>query len=394
MIWKARQHQQMKRTTRDNHHDDDRLTLRACVLSFKLDFIKWVNTQESLDALRRYPSTIEGLVRSGVRATLHDVDLPKLRALPAEVTDRPLASVEFTIDMRVPTKEAKLLSPDQHLDRLWKVQRMVFRRLAPWTSPHVANRIYSVQGSESTSLRRGHWHRPPKQLGVDDQGKPVLGIYEGVDPELARPRLTRNGKVVSNLLYFGHKVAAQWRSYGSPPAAGAQLRVYVKTSDNHVDLAREEWSVRVEAVVNREYLKVVKPGLQLVGDLCSVTSFRPWLKPLFQLCRPEYRPLDGRRERGTVHRGRLRQPEQVQRYAFRAAATRALRRWERGHCLLTSGTADLRWVSDPDLTERLMGAVSDFHRARRHHTTSQVLAAAKSPESLEISPPTSAAEVF
>lgn len=349
----------MKTTVTDHHSEADLALFKSFRGSCKLDFIQWHDDHASFEAMDGHQLGKSTMRRQGYRATLHDVTYRTLAALPQAVKGQPLVGLEICNDFRLSKSER--LSVTERLAELEKLQVMIFRRLAPLETKHVAGRIWVQTGHGKRRVSGRHLQQVPKEV-TDSSGVKSHRLREYRAPDRLEARLVQPGnQVQSSTVYYGNKVAPPWtpkqRETDEP---GAQVRLYIKTMDQGVDLDPKNWSVRIEAHVNAAYLQAIDLGVRTVGDLAALTSLRPIVKPLLQLCSP--RATEGAWRRRP---GRTRPLDRVILAAFRRPRDRALRDWDERVPVNLADVAGIAFRSDSRLTARMMGPVSDFHRSAR-----------------------------
>lgn len=306
----------MKKRIRDLREADDAALLKSARRRFGIDFISWETTPSG-----RVPK----MKVNGLSSTLHSVRPAALVNLPTAVLDSRALQAEFYLDFW----PKNLKSEDERNEFLQRVYDMVHRRLDPRQSRYVADRAFR------------------KSM--------ILSEHVPTDPEsrIAQP-LFRGPSIHACTVYFGHKLPPAYLEVRSPFDPWAQLKVYLKVSDNGKDLPRSEWRVRLEVTLNSAALQEVM-GVSTVRDLIFA-DYRALAREYFRFARPEPAPLLPKRPRKRAPLMARLAPVYLHRYAQR----RALDATKHGNFT----QFDDGWVTyktAPELT-RVASAAADEHR--------------------------------
>lgn len=261
----------------------DIATLKKLKKSATLDFIQWVDSRESRTwtppmptrSQRANPLKAPLLKRTGY-ATLHNTTPRVLAGLPASVQACRLAGFELSVDL-----QPKGYSTDQEqAQMLVDGFNLLIRRLAPWDDTFIEPRVYIATGG----VNDRHIDSAYPLVRVTPGG---VKRYKRIYPNA--PTINVNwpvavGGVVSHFetIYYGHRVKPTLRAHGAAASAQAEMRVYIKTTDNSGDLLpRPLWRVRVEVTMNGVAAQATL-GATTVGDLLT-TNFKPLGTRYFKL---------------------------------------------------------------------------------------------------------------
>lgn len=225
---------------------EDLATLKRMRKKSSIDFVQWTDDAASLLALtpRR---------KSGIQSTLHSVGGRVLAGLPDQILDRPVASLEFSIDF-----VAKLARSDAQQDAdLIRTYTLLHRRLAPWKGRFSSTRLTRSDAPASNDLvisgnplagispSGAHWFRHTPSRSI--KGPKVI-----------------SGDMRAHTVYFGHRPTPSWE--GWDPHPGVQVRLYIKVTDKGKAIPRKLWRTRVEVTLNGPPLDNVL-GVRSVRDL-------------------------------------------------------------------------------------------------------------------------------
>lgn len=316
---------------------------RTCVI----DYIKW--TDDSASLLYTHPA----IRRHGHRATMHDLRGRDLAALPLTIQDRPIAQLELSIDFYPGRTAMRTATPELMAD----CYEALFRRLAPWKSGLIADRVGTCDGSPRS---RQIYNEPEQELG--ESGDPMLLDWTPEDRVGAhrRPRLVA-GRLKSETIYYGHRLKESWAHLPSPPEAAAQVKLYCKTTDLGQDLPVSEWRVRVEVTLNCAALAQL--GIRRVGhvDQRALTAVAGKFILLGQMTSKELRlPRRARTGRlgGWMAREMHRRERQAQTQAIEMVATNGI---------VSTKPHDhlLNFKTDPALMKMVRVPVADFFKQQR-----------------------------
>lgn len=287
-----------------------------------IDYLHWL---DDIDSLR---AKVPRSTRRGYWARLDDVRPADLMSLPDKALARPVTLAEMSVDF-IPKG---VTSVQQQARILIDTYRVLFRRLTSWKGPFIGTRIYCSNGREvdaRTLLDNRRSMRCDDKTGQWLFSEPE---YDAGDDELLPLVADRDVPYVIAVneefehcftIYFGHKVYPSWPYASKAYKPNAQVRLYIKVTDNGKKLPRQQWCVRVEVTLNGPALQEVL-GVSTLGGLQGAKLQR--LVPLYmQLCRAE--PATHRRSvpkaltRSAPYRallaGEYRHAEQVARSATR-----------------------------------------------------------------------------
>lgn len=262
---------QVKTKRTDSRIATDLAILNRMRKKTTIDFVQWTDDAQSARA------EVDGAKRSGHWATLHDVRPIILVSLPEEVLDRPVAALEFSIDFVA----KRAATNRQQLDELIQVYDLLHRRLAPWRGyqVHPGMRRSAAKGTKD-SISSG---KPTFGTRADGtkwvKGAPARSLR--VQPPLALgPEL-----IMCHTVYFGHKVSPSWHNLEQDAPSMAQVKLYIKVTDNHQPIPRALWRTRMEVTLNAPPLGHVL-GVRAMRDLLDA-DMRKLVKEYLQLYSPQ-----------------------------------------------------------------------------------------------------------
>jgi hypothetical protein len=237
-----------------------------------LDYVQWTD-----DRLSRAVA-IDGVLRQGNWATLHDPRPRSLVLLPSTVLKRPIAGLEFSIDL-----VAKKAGTDaEQLEELSAVYDLLHRRLAPWKGRFLTpgvRRSYA-RGQKDVMIK----YRAPTEAEL----KGTVLLREAW-PKVRLP-IRRDGRklVRAHTVYFGDKPDPSWSNLPTPPAPCAQVKLYLKVTDDGADLPRNKWRVRMEVTLNAAAIVEVL-GVATLHDL-QHADMRTLVNEYLRLTSPQPAP--------------------------------------------------------------------------------------------------------
>ncbi|NCT81833.1 MAG: hypothetical protein GXC94_01695 [Comamonadaceae bacterium] len=337
----------MKSKNHDGSIERDLQAMKAMRRTSAIDYIKWTDDAESLK--HKHPA----IKRQGHRATMHDLRGRDLVALPLAIQDRPIAELELSIDFYPGRTATRTATPELMAD----CYEALFRRLAPWKSGLIADRVGTCDGSP---LSRQIYNEPEPKRG---ESGGLLILHRPLEDrvgELRRPTLVA-GRLQSETIYYGHKLKESWAHLPTPPEAAAQVKLYCKTTDLGQDLPVSEWRVRVEVTLNRAAL--AQQGIRRVGhlDQRALTAVAGKFILLGQmtgkeLCLPRIARTG--RPGGWMAREMNRRERRAQALAIERAATE-------GMVSTMPNDHLLKFKTDPALMKMVRVPVADFFKQQR-----------------------------
>lgn len=215
----------------------------------EIDFIKWTDDDASLALV------VPGLKRQGLRSTLHDLTAKKFASLPPAILIRPVAAVELAIDFHAFGKVPR----SDEVELLIETYMVLHRRLAPWRAPFVGDRIYRNRGPGSQAR-----HLSSKKPLLEQRADGIwLREYEA--PTIWRPFVV-SSDLRCYTVYFGDTPTPNWANLGWMPEPRAEVRLYIKVTDQRRPIDQKLWRTRVEINLNGAAMAEVL-GVRTVGEL-------------------------------------------------------------------------------------------------------------------------------
>lgn len=344
-------------TFRDKRVEQDVALLKRFSKSCELDFITFKG--DALSAMLAWP----GKRTHGAFVTIHTVRYRNLVGLPSNILTRPIARLELSIDL---TPKGSY-TPQERLELLGRCQRMLFRRMTPWRAPYIGDRVY-VAGANRRKRRlianNNDCTNLPGGLGTKLRVRGAA-VTRDVGPDF--PHLDAAGSPQTATVYYGQKLSPPWAGWpvgSSNPEA--QVRVYIKVTDNGALISPESWTCRMEVTLNGPALTA---GFKVstIGDLTGA-PFRRIAHQYLTLRQP-LPPSSLRAQRVLRIAGRGsawctgRRAEQMQQAAYETSV-------DEGAFEALWSDHLLAYVDVPELTRPLLQAPADFLKTKRRRLAS------------------------